>query len=90
MFAVDGAFIITSQELPDISIQKDAEFNLKGHTSNFICENMTSGNSEVAFFVRDVEDRALESRSPLTTSTCLQNSLSQDTTSPFSLEWDVC
>ena len=52
MFSIDGAFVSTNLELPDISTQNSTKAYQKGHKSEFFIVKMTSGKSVVAVFLR--------------------------------------
>ena len=45
-FPIDEAFFSANSELPDLSMLKSSKAYQKGHRSEFLSENMTSGNSE--------------------------------------------
>ena len=51
MLFIDGVLMTTFTELPDTSTRYWTKMNKKGHKNEFFGENMTSGNSEVAFFI---------------------------------------
>ena len=48
---IEGTFVSTSSELPDISIQNSTKAYQKGQKSEYFSEKMTSGNTETTFFV---------------------------------------
>ena len=48
VFSIDGAFVWTTSESPDISTQNSTKVNWKGHGRELYSEKMTSGHSEVA------------------------------------------
>ena len=49
-FSINGAFVSTISELPDISNQNTQKSYQKGHIIELIAEKMTSRNSIAAFF----------------------------------------
>ena len=55
VLSIDGAFLTTTTVLPDISTQNNTKVYQKGHKREFFIGNMTSGNSEVAYFGKCVE-----------------------------------
>ena len=49
MFSIDGAFVSVISELPDKFTENNTKVCQKGHERDFLRENMTSGNFEVAW-----------------------------------------